>query len=85
MKAFKGDDELNQDAEKAQSILKQQIGEKISHKICDRCSLALHGMTKYWKTKQKSAQAIELISHFNLTLTSTIATILSITIRTMVD
>ena len=44
MKAFKGDDRLNQDAEKALSIFKQQIGEKIGHiKSEDRCNAALHG------------------------------------------
>ena len=31
MKAFKGDDELNRDAEKALAILKEKIGEKIGH------------------------------------------------------
>jgi hypothetical protein len=31
MRAFKGDDELNQDAEKALALLKVRIGEKIGH------------------------------------------------------
>jgi len=66
MKAFKGDDELNQDAEKALSILKQQIGEKIGH-IKSAIDVTSRFMDdKVLEDKAKSAQAIELINHFNL-------------------
>lgn len=66
MKAFKGDDELNQDAEKALSILKQQIGEKIGH-IKSAIDVTQRFMDdKVLEDKAKSAQAIELINHFNL-------------------
>ncbi len=66
MKAFKGDDELNQDAEKALSILKQQIGEKIGH-IKSAIDVTARFMDdKVLEDKAKSAQAIELIGRFNL-------------------
>jgi len=66
MKAFKGDDDLNQDAEKALSILKQQIGEKIGH-IKSAIDVTSRFMDdKVLEDKAKSAQAIELISQFNL-------------------
>ena len=66
MKAFKGDDELNQDAEKALAILKQQIGEKIGH-IKSAIDVTQRFMDdKVLEDKAKSAQAVELISHFNL-------------------
>ncbi len=66
MKAFKGDDELNQDAEKALSILKQQIGEKIGH-IKSAIDVTQRFMDdKVLEDKAKSAQAIELINRFNL-------------------
>ncbi len=66
MKAFKGDDELNQDAEKALAILKQQIGEKIGH-IKSAIDVTSRFMDdKVLEDKAKSAQAIELISRFNL-------------------
>ena len=66
MKAFKGDDELNQDAEKALAILKQQIGEKIGH-IKSAIDVTQRFMDdKVLEDKAKSAQAIELINHFNL-------------------
>ena len=66
MKAFKGDDELNQDAEKALSILKQQIGEKIGH-IKSAIDVTSRFMDdKVLEDKAKSAQAIELIGRFNL-------------------
>lgn len=66
MKAFKGDDELNQDAEKALAILKQQIGEKIGH-IKSAIDVTSRFMDdKVLEDKAKSAQAIELINHFNL-------------------
>lgn len=66
MKAFKGDDGLNQDAEKALSILKQRIGEKIGH-----IKSAIDVTSKFMddrvlEDKAKSAQAIELINQFNL-------------------
>lgn len=66
MKAFKGDDELNQDAEKALAILKQQIGEKIGH-IKSAIDVTQRFMDdKVLEDKAKSAQAIELINGFNL-------------------
>ena len=66
MKAFKGDDELNQDAEKALAILKQQIGEKIGH-IKSAIDVTQRFMDdKVLEDKAKSAQAIELINNFNL-------------------
>lgn len=66
MKAFKGDDDLNQDAEKALALLKQQIGEKIGH-IKTAIDVTQRFMDdKVLEDKAKSAQAIELINHFNL-------------------
>lgn len=66
MKAFKGDDELNQDAEKALSILKVQIGEKIGH-IRSAIDVTSRFMDdKVLEDKAKSAQAIELINQFNM-------------------
>jgi hypothetical protein len=66
MKAFKGDDELNQDAEKALAILKQQIGEKIGH-IKSAIDVTARFMDdKVLEDKAKSAQAIELINRFDL-------------------
>jgi len=66
MKAFKGDDELNQDAEKALAILKQQIGEKIGH-IKSAIDVTSRFMDdKVLEDKAKSAQAIELINNFDL-------------------
>jgi len=66
MKAFKGDDELNQDAEKALSILKQQIGEKIGH-IKSAIDVTSRFMDdKVLEDKAKSAQAIELIGRFKM-------------------
>lgn len=66
MKAFKGDDELNQDAEKALAILKEQIGEKIGH-IKSAIDVTSRFMDdKVLEDKAKSAQAIELIGKFNL-------------------
>ncbi|MBD0286842.1 MAG: hypothetical protein ICV79_15630 [Flavisolibacter sp.] len=66
MKAFKGDDDLNRDAEKALAILKTQIGEKIGH-----IKSAIDVTTKFMddkvlEDKAKSAQAIELLNEFNL-------------------
>ncbi len=66
MKAFKGDDQLNQDAEKALAILKQQIGEKIGH-IKSAIDVTQRFMDdKVLEDKAKSAQAVTLISHFNM-------------------
>jgi len=66
MKAFKGDDDLNRDAEKALSILKQQIGEKIGH-IKSAIDVTSRFMDdKVLEDKAKSAQAMELISQFDL-------------------
>ncbi|THU37118.1 hypothetical protein FAM09_19395 [Niastella caeni] len=66
MKAFKGDDELNQDAEKALAILKVQIGEKIGH-IKSAIDVTSRFMDdKVLEDKAKSAQAIELINQFDM-------------------
>jgi hypothetical protein len=66
MKAFKGDDQLNQDAEKALAILKVQIGEKIGH-IKSAIDVTSRFMDdKVLEDKAKSAQAIELINQFNM-------------------
>lgn len=66
MKAFKGDDELNQDAEKALSLLKVRIGEKIGH-IKSAIDVTSRFMDdKVLEDKAKSAQAIELIDRFDL-------------------
>jgi hypothetical protein len=66
MKAFKGDDELNQDAEKALAVLKEQIGEKIGH-IKSAIDVTSRFMDdKVLEDKVKSAQAIELINQFNM-------------------
>ena len=66
MRAFKGDDGLNQDAERALAILKQRIGEKIGN-----IKSAIDVTSKFMddrvlEDKAKSAQAIELIDKFNL-------------------
>src|SRR3954471_5022014 len=66
MKAFKGDDELNRDAEKALSILKVRIGEKIGH-IQSAIDVTSRFMDdKVLEDKAKSAQAMELINSFNM-------------------
>ena len=66
MKAFKGDDELNRDAEKALSILKEKIGEKIGH-IKSAIDVTSRFMEdQVLEDKAKSAQAIELINNFDL-------------------
>jgi hypothetical protein len=66
MKAFKGDDDLNRDAEKALAILKEKIGEKIGH-IKSAIDVTSRFMDdQVLEDKAKSAQAIELISHFDL-------------------
>lgn len=66
MKAFKGDDDLNRDAEKALAILKEKIGEKIGH-IKSAIDVTSRFMDdQVLEDKAKSAQAIELINNFNL-------------------
>lgn len=66
MKAFKGDDDLNRDAEKALAILKQTIGDKIGH-IKSAISVTSRFMDdKALENKVKSAQAVELIDKFSL-------------------
>jgi len=66
MKAFKGDDEMNRDAEKALAILKEKIGEKIGH-IKSAIDVTSRFMDdKVLEDKAKSAQAIELINRFDL-------------------
>ncbi len=66
MKAFKGDDDLNRDAEKALAILKERIGEKIGH-IKSAIDVTSRFMDdRVLEDKAKSAQAIELINRFDL-------------------
>jgi hypothetical protein len=66
MKAFKGDDELNKDAERALAILKVNIGEKIGH-IKSAINVTSRFMDdQVLEDKAKSAQAIELINQFDL-------------------
>jgi hypothetical protein len=66
MKAFKGDDELNRDAEKALAILKEKIGEKIGH-IKSAIDVTSRFMDdQVLEDKAKSAQAVEMISSFDL-------------------
>ncbi|MEO6916366.1 MAG: hypothetical protein ABI151_12600 [Chitinophagaceae bacterium] len=65
MKAFKGDDDLNRDAEKALAILKVRIGEKIGN-IKSAIDVTSRFMDdKALEDKAKSAQAIDLINTFN--------------------
>lgn len=65
MKAFKGDDDLNRDAEKALAILKETIGEKIGH-IKSAIDVTQRFMDdKVLEDKARSAQAVELINQFN--------------------
>lgn len=64
MKAFKGDDDLNRDAEQALAILKETIGEKIGH-IKSAIDVTQRFMDdKVLEDKAKSAQAVELINQF---------------------
>src|SRR5882724_7945035 len=66
MKAFKGDDELNKDAEKALALLKERIGEKIGH-IKSAIDVTSRFMDdKVLEDKAKSAQAIELINRWDI-------------------
>ena len=65
MKAFKGDDGLNRDAEKALAVLKVKIGEKIGN-IKSAINVTSRFMDdKALEDKAKSAQATELINQFN--------------------
>jgi len=66
MKAFKGDDDLNRDAEKALAVLKERIGEKIGH-IKSAIDVTSRFMDdQILEDKAKSAQAVEMISSFDL-------------------
>ncbi len=66
MRAFKGDDELNRDAEKALTLLKVRIGEKIGH-IKSAIDVTSRFMDdQVLEDKAKSAQALELINQFDL-------------------
>jgi hypothetical protein len=66
MRAFKGDDELNEDAEKALALLKARIGEKIGH-IKSAINVTSRFMDdQVLEDKAKSAQALELINQFDL-------------------
>ena len=66
MKAFKGDDELNRDAERALALLKTQIGEKIGH-IKSAIDVTSRFMDdRVLEDRAKSAQAVELINKFDL-------------------
>ncbi len=66
MRAFKGDDELNRDAEKALALLKVRIGEKIGH-IKSAIDVTSRFMDdQVLEDKAKSAQAMELINQFDL-------------------
>lgn len=65
MKAFKGDDDLNRDAERALAVLKVRIGEKIGN-IKSAIDVTSRFMDdKALEDKAKSAQAIDLINTFN--------------------
>lgn len=65
MRAFKGDDDLNRDAEKALSILKVRIGEKIGN-IKSAIDVTSKFMDdKALDDKAKSSQAIQLINQFD--------------------
>src|ERR1044071_9014871 len=66
MKAFKGDDDLNRDAERALAVLKERIGEKIGH-IKSAIDVTSRFMDdQILEDKAKSAQAMELINQFDL-------------------
>ncbi len=66
MKAFKGDDDLNRDAEKALAILKVNIGEKIGN-IKSAIDVTSRFMDdKFLEDKAKSSQALELINEFSV-------------------
>lgn len=66
MKAFRGDDELNKDAERALSLLKVRIGEKIGA-IKSAIDVTSRFMDdQVLEDKAKSAEAIELINRFDM-------------------
>ena len=66
MKAFRGDDDLNKDAEKALALLKVRIGEKIGH-IKSAIDVTSRFMDEQvLEDKAKSAEAIELINRFDV-------------------
>ena len=66
MRAFKGDDDLNQDAEKALALLKARIGEKIGH-IKSAIDVTSRFMDdQVLEDKAKTAQALVLINQFDL-------------------
>lgn len=66
MKAFKGDDDLNRDAEQALAVLKTQISEKIGH-IKTAIDVTSRFMDdRVLEDKAKSAQALELINQFDV-------------------
>jgi len=66
MKAFRGDDELNKDAERALGLLKVQIGEKIGA-IKSAIDVTSRFMDdQVLEDKAKSAAAIELINRFDM-------------------
>ncbi|HTR31989.1 MAG TPA: hypothetical protein VMH27_22110 [Puia sp.] len=66
MRAFKGDDELNRDAEKALALLKARIGEKIGH-IKSAINVTSRFMDdQVLEDKAKTAQALVLIDQFDL-------------------
>jgi hypothetical protein len=66
MKAFKGDDDLNRDAEQALAILKVRIGEKIGH-IKSAIDVTSRFMDdKVLEDKARSSQALELINGFDV-------------------
>ena len=66
MKAFRGDEELNKDAEKALALLKIRIGEKIGA-IKSAIDVTSRFMDdQVLEDKAKSAEAIELINRFDM-------------------
>lgn len=66
MKAFRGDDELNKDAEKALALLKLRIGEKIGA-IKSAIDVTSRFMDdQVLEDKAKSAEALELINRFDM-------------------
>ena len=66
MKAFRGDDDLNRDAEKALALLESENREKIVH-IKSAIDVTSRFMDdRVLEDKAKSAQAIELINRFDL-------------------
>lgn len=66
MNPFKGDDDLNRDAEQALAVLKTQISEKIGH-IKTAIDVTSRFMDdRVLEDKAKSAQALELINQFDV-------------------